>query len=742
LASTASRRAEPASREAAPEPVIFAAAEIVAIAWECVSALLFATAVSPAVVSRPGPVIVFVGGLGVTAFAAPRLFRRGPSGRLLLDSLRGAAWALALSPVVELTGPRALLGAGVFGMMTNAVRRTAYRRAQDRRRPPTIDELRESLNERLAESTTVVGVVAGHVLMLFVVAFLRTTNEQIQSAWWQVLPWLTLGGTLLFTLMLPRFTAPVRRALEPDGAVDAGTYGLALRRANQLPGRLGVVNFAVWLACASLGAFGFRHLFGWTTADAAMVVLIGLVIAWGISFYQRAWHTSILAPIVDRLRRSSPASFAGSRIGSVGRRMLVDFGLPLVFCCTLSLVSSLGLYRALAGPLGTNPYEVIAVAGAFVVLAAAAVGVIARSASALSSPLSLLAGAANRIARGDLASAVPRVAGPDEMVLLGDSIERMRRALARTIGELSAERAGLEEKVAARTLDLRQALANLKEAQAALLHGEKMASLGHLVAGVAHEINNPLNAIAGSVDSLHQRAAEARRVFSAYLEAERALPDQERALLERLRSEVDLEGTLADLEDMQGVIQRSTGRAVRIVRDLLHFSRASRDRVPTDLHTGLDEALSLLSSPLRNDGIAVDRVYGALPEVLVRADEVNQIFLNLLTNALSAVAGRPAPRIVVRTGVVRGMAEIAIEDNGRGVPEELRTRIFDPFFTTKRAGEGTGLGLSISSQIAARHGGSLSVEAADGGGARFVLRLPLEPPDREPPGDAPRRTST
>jgi C4-dicarboxylate-specific signal transduction histidine kinase len=150
--------------------------------------------------------------------------------------------------------------------------------------------------------------------------------------------------------------------------------------------------------------------------------------------------------------------------------------------------------------------------------------------------------------------------------------------------------------------------------------------------------------------------------------------------------------------------------------------------VPTDLHAGLDEALSLLGSHLRHAGVTVEKDYGSIPELLVRASEVNQIFLNLLTNALQAVTGQPKARIVIRTSVSQEVVEITVEDNGPGVPEPLRTRIFDPFFTTKGAGQGTGLGLSISAQIAARHGGTLGVEDVESGGARFVLRLPMAPP--------------
>ncbi len=708
-----------------PSRAHLAAAELAAIGWEFLSGLLFATAVSPAVVARPWPSLVFAAGLAVNAIAAPALLRAG--GMLAIDLSRALGWALALVPVVELTGGGALLGASAFGLMASGMRRVLYRHAMDRGTTPSVDELTASLNARLAESTAVVGVIAGHVLMLFFVAFLRTTHDQIRKAWWQVLPWLTLGGTLLYTITVPRLTAPLRAALGPGDTTSPVVLAAALERAHQLPRRLALVNFAVWFACASFGSFGFRDLVGWTTTDAVFVVLLELAFAWGISFYQRGWHVSILAPVVEQVRRRAGGAIrTDAPRGGLRHRLIVDFGLPLVFICALSLVSSLGLYRTLVGSYGGNAKEMLTVVGAFVLLVLTSGGVIVRAARALSRPMTSLAEAADRVARGDLAAAVPRVDGPEEIVGLGESIERMRGALAHTIRELSEERVGLEEKVSVRTADLTRALSELKEAQSALLHGEKMASLGQLVAGVAHEINNPLNAIAGSIESLALRMAEARTVLHAYVAAGDSLPEETRASLSKLCREIDLDGALQDLDQIPAVIKRSTDRAVRIVRDLLHFSRASTDRVPTDLRAGLDEAISLLGPRLRNSGVLVEKQYEAIPEVLVRADEINQVFLNLLTNAVQAVQERPNARIRIRIHTASaGVAEVTVEDNGPGVPPPLRSRIFEPFFTTKPAGQGTGLGLSISSQIAARHGGTLSVDDAEGGGARFALRLPI-----------------
>ena len=657
---------------------------------------------------------------------APRFARSDRALLLELDLTRAVSWALALFTVVELTGERALLGAGAFGIMASGVRRPLYRYARDRRAGGVrAADLTRSLNARLAESTFVVGVVAGHILMLFLVAFLRTTGDQIRNAWWQVLPWLTLSGTIIFTLVVPRVTSSVIAALVAGAGADPAILARGMKHATRLPGQLALVNFGTWMACTTLGSFGFRELFGWTPMDAAMVVALGLLFAWGISFYQRAWHLGILAPAVEELRTwGAPAAPEQNR-GALRRRMLIDFGLPLVFSCALSLFASLGLYRALVGSLGSNAKEVLSLVASFVVLVVAAGGVIAQTARELSRPMSTLAEAADRVGRGDLEAAVPHVDGPVEITRLGESIERMRRTLARSIADLEAERAGLEEKVEARTAALSRALLELKDAQTALLHGEKMASIGQLVAGVAHEINNPLNAIAGSVDSLTERTAETRRVIEAYERAEPSLPAGVRSDLQKVREEVDLPSTLDDLDGIARVIRRSTHRAVRIVGDLLHVSRASSDRVPTDLHAGLDEALSLLGSQLKHAGIAVEKSYGELPEVLVRADEVNQVFLNLLTNAVQAVAGRTAATIRISTNVTPKAAEVAIEDSGPGIPLPLRSRIFDPFFTTKPAGQGTGLGLSISAQIAKRHEGTLTCEDAPGGGARFVLRLPL-----------------
>jgi len=412
--------------------------------------------------------------------------------------------------------------------------------------------------------------------------------------------------------------------------------------------------------------------------------------------------------------------------------MLLDFGLPLLFTAALSLLSSIGLYRALGSALSLREdfNAISALLASFVILVIAVGGVLMRAARELSVPMTRLARAADQVAQGQLDAAVPKVRGPIEVVGLGESIERMRETLAHTIGELSKDRAGLEANVEARTAELRRALEELKRTQAALIQGERLATIGELVAGVAHEINNPLNAIAGAAVPLEELAHGIKEVVEAYQAIEPVLPAEQRRALSELRARVDLAGSLEDLVGISTVIKRASDRSVKIVQNLRNFSSVSGEAVPTDLHIGLEETLMLLAPRLRQAQIQVVRRFGELPPVICRAGEMNQVFMNLLVNAIQALeqAAIGDATIVIETRTSGEMAEVSITDNGPGVPASLEQRVFDPFFTTKPRGQGTGLGLSISTDIARRHGGSLGLLCPEGGGARFLCRIPVGKP--------------
>jgi two-component system, NtrC family, sensor kinase len=358
-----------------------------------------------------------------------------------------------------------------------------------------------------------------------------------------------------------------------------------------------------------------------------------------------------------------------------------------------------------------------------------------RTARELAEPIGGLAAAAERVAGGELGAAVPPpLDAPREVFELGGAVEAMRVTLGRAIGELEAERAGLEARVVERTAELSRALEELKNAQAALLHGEKMASLGQLVAGVAHEMNNPLNAIAGSVAPVPALLDAIERLLGAHDEAAAGLPGGRREALAELRRELDVDEALADLRAIGELVARAAGRGARIVDGLRRFSRPSSEEGPARLEEGLEETLTLLGPAMREAGVEVERDYGALPLVVCRGGEINQVLMNLLANALAAVAGRPTRRVRVQTRSEGEWVEVRVDDSGPGVDPRLRSRVFEPFFTTKPAGQGTGLGLSISLQIVKRHSGDLRIEDGPLGGARFVMSLPRAAPARAAAG--------
>jgi len=707
------------------------AAELTAGGWELFSALLFASAVVPEASDRVWPPLILVGSLLVSTALGPTLSARGARGHALAAAGRAVSWPIAALPLLDALGFRVLLAASVFGLMASAVRRAVYRQMLS----PPLEEaddaaLAATLGAHLAESAAVAGVVGGHVLLLFTVAFLRTQSWVNFEMWFFTVPILALPATVGFTVAVRLGSVPVVRAVAAGPGGDRAVLERGLVQARRLPSMLAYLNFVVWLGCTSVGVF--QHRFGpalWSGGDAVLQLGFAALFSWGVSFYQRAFHRDQVAVAVRRLRRWTGADPLAEPL-PLRRRMLRDFGLPLLFTCLLSLLSSIALYRALGSHLSWREdfNAISALFGAFGVLVLAVGGVVARAARDLSRPMAELARAADRVAHGELDAAVPELAGPNEVVTLGDSVERMREALARTIAELSEERAGLEANVAARTAELTKTLDELKRTQAALIQGERLASIGELVAGVAHEINNPLNAIAGASVPLVEIVPDLREMLAAYRAAEDELPPARRAELDALRGRLDLDASLDDLGGISTVIRRAVDRSVKIVQNLRSFSRASGEPVPTDLHAGLEETLMLLAPRLRHASVEVIRRLGDVPPVVCCGGELNQVFMNLLVNAIQALEAAPSdpPRaIVVETKVDGEMVAVAVADNGPGVPAELASRIFDPFFTTKPRGQGTGLGLSISSDIARRHGGALTLERVEPHGARFVCRLPL-----------------
>jgi signal transduction histidine kinase len=720
-----------------------ARAEIMAAGWELFSALLFVAAVVPAALDRPWPSLIFLASMVLSAALVRRFAKKRLRGITAAAVLRTVLWVVAVTPML---GPATattssiardypiLVAALVFGAMAGWMRWLIYRWWLEPSAEVLNDkDLRARLRWLLTESSMMVGIAGGHVLLLFSVAFLRTQSQVIFQAWFELIPWLALLGTAGFALAVGPLTAAIVAALDAGPAGDRGLLERGLAQARSLPDKLAYLNFGAWILCTSIGILYFARPKGdaWAWGNTAMQILFGFLFAAGVSFYQLIWHRDTVAPAAERLRLWLDAPVSAEPV-PLRMRMLREFGLPLLFICTLSLFSSIGLYRALVQGLSMREdfNAVMALVASFAMLLAGAGGLVVRAAVQLSRPMTELAQAANRVAQGKLDEVVPAVTGPVEIVGLGESIERMRARLARTIAELEKERAGLEANVEARTAELRRALDELRHAQAALVQGERLASIGELVSGVAHEIYNPLNAIAGASEPLSQIASDLRTMMAAYHAAEGDLPEARRRSIEELRKSIDLEASLEDLGGIAMVVRRATDRSVKIVQNLKNFSRVSGEAVPSDLHAGLEETLMLLAPRLRQGNIELIKRYGELPPVTCRPGEVNQVFMNLLVNSIQAFEqeGAPAnPSIQIETWLEGDMAAVAITDNGPGVPKHLERRIFDPFFTTKPKGQGTGLGLSISTDIARRHGGSLTLESPVGGGSgsRFVCLIPL-----------------
>jgi signal transduction histidine kinase len=330
----------------------------------------------------------------------------------------------------------------------------------------------------------------------------------------------------------------------------------------------------------------------------------------------------------------------------------------------------------------------------------------------------------------NVTSSEPGQVGEGDLELLSAVANHVALAVDRaesfqTIEDLSR---GLEDKVRVRTEQLRTAHDELQAAyrelqvtQMQLIQREKMASVGQLVAGVAHELNNPIGFIYSNVATLEDFVRRLRGMLEVYRACH--LPDVDRARLQAEWDDRKIDYALKYLDAMTQGIKDGAERARKIVRDLRVFAR-SRDDVwqSVDLHEELESSLTLLNHLLK-DRITVHRKFGHLPSVECIRSQIDQVFLNLLANAAQAISG--AGSITIETRTEGACAVLVVRDTGPGIPRDLLGRIFDPFFTTKPVGEGTGLGLSISYEIVKKHDGDIRAESPPSGGAAFIMRLPI-----------------
>jgi len=291
--------------------------------------------------------------------------------------------------------------------------------------------------------------------------------------------------------------------------------------------------------------------------------------------------------------------------------------------------------------------------------------------------------------------------------------------------------ASLEEKIKERTAEiteknkqLNNAMNDLKEAQAMIVHGEKMRSLGELVAGITHEINNPVNFIYGNLTHLNNYSQDLMDIIDKYQEYNDLLPEDKKQEMEKLLEEKEYDYLKEDLPDLIKSCREGTVRTKNIVMDLKNFSRTEKMIInEIEINKEINTTLNILYNKYKNR-ITIHKEFGDVAPIDCYGGQINQVLMNIIDNAIFAI--KETGDIYIRTKEKNNNLIIEIEDTGVGISKENLTKVFEPFFTTKGVGEGTGLGMSISYKIIESHGGKINIDSEVGKGTKFTITLPKD----------------
>lgn len=283
----------------------------------------------------------------------------------------------------------------------------------------------------------------------------------------------------------------------------------------------------------------------------------------------------------------------------------------------------------------------------------------------------------------------------------------------------------LDTKVKERTNELEKTNEELKNTQAMMVHSEKMRSLGQLVSGITHEINNPVNFIHGNLVHLRNYTNALLEVITLYEDCESELSEEKKLKLKDLKESIELNFIIEDLPQLIKSCQEGTERTKNIILDLKNFSRLDEQIINNiDLKKEIDTTLNILQNKVKN-GVEIIKEYDSeIVSIEGYGGQLNQVFMNILDNACYALKGKGT--IYIRLQKKDKDVIIEFEDNGCGMSKEQAAKIFDPFFTTKPVGEGTGLGMSISYKVIQKHNGTISVESTEGKGTIFRIQLPIK----------------
>jgi signal transduction histidine kinase len=588
---------------------------------------------------------------------------------------------------------------------------------------PNLDPLREFATGYLRGLWLTAGALFG--VTFAVNAALVSVFTELSSRQAGTLLSLTLPALLLPALFwyrsLARRTVAVERYLDvavrhPGArgpARDDPRAVSAYRSAQSIPYRMAFYQtLAATFIAVAVVAIG-RPLAGFDTASARRLLGAIALNIMAMGLYETLLLRDVLRPLLGQLgaRHRLPVAEVRSPV-SLRTKLVVFFSGITIFTAGLVLLFTFSPTRALGTILGS-------VALAF----ALALGLVLLIVRDMVTPIRALEQRSDEMARGELARPLPPSGEADEIGRLTFAFEEMRRALRDKLRTTESLNVDLEREVRRRTEvleqrngELRDALEKLRRAQDDLVRTEKLASMGRLVAGIAHEINNPVNAVINTLGPLSETIHQIALANSGG----------------GAGAGVDVAALAQEAEEMLRVVERGAARSKAIVQALHNYSRGDEE-IPRELNLvrSVDDTLDLLRHRLAN--VRVEKQVEAGLRVTGFAGQIDQVFMNLITNAAQAIGDRPrGGTIRVAAARVGGEVEIAIADDGPGIPPEVIPRIFDPFFTTKDVGEGSGLGLSIVHGIIERHGGRIRVDSRVGEGTTFRITLPVAG-DHAPP---------
>lgn len=336
-------------------------------------------------------------------------------------------------------------------------------------------------------------------------------------------------------------------------------------------------------------------------------------------------------------------------------------------------------------------------------------------------PVKVLIKTTGEFASGDLSERIDKTS----FIEFNELIESYN-GMADSIQKLYSS---LEHKVQERTQQLNETIKELQDTQAMMVHSEKMRSLGELVAGIMHEINNPINFIYGNMTHLKNYSADLFMLIDKFTEFSEDLSPEHKQEYDNLLKEIEYDFLKEDLPDLIKSCHEGTERTKNIILNLKDFSRMEELAVTSvDLPKEIDSTLNILNNKFKH-GINVYKNYhDDVPKIEAYGGQLNQVFMNILDNAAFAVADKAKDgkgEVWITISKDEKYAYIEILDNGNGMSEKTKEKIFNPFFTTKPVGQGTGLGLSISYKVIKNHNGIIKVDSAEGKGTKFTIKLPL-----------------